>query len=93
MAVVTTVMPVFNGERHLLEALDSLAHQSRPPDRVIVLDDCSTDRTSKIVTGFKGLRCEYRLNEHNLGLLANHNRALELAVETDFLHFLHQDDV
>ena len=93
MAVVTTVMPVFNGERHLPEALDSLARQRRPPDRVIVLDDCSTDRTKEIVTGFRGLRCEYRLNEHNLGLLANHNRALELAVETDFLHFLHQDDV
>ena len=93
MAVVTTVMPVYNGEPHLAEALDSLARQRRQPDRVVVLDDGSTDRTREIVTGFKGLHCEYRLNEQNLGLLANHNRALELATETDYLHFLHQDDV
>jgi len=93
MPVVTTVMPVYNGEPHLAEALDSLARQRRRPDRVVVVDDGSTDRTREIVTGFKGLHCEYRLNDHNLGLLANHNRVLELAPETDYLHFLHQDDV
>jgi glycosyltransferase involved in cell wall biosynthesis len=93
MAVVTTVIPVFNGEPHLAEALESLACQSRQPDRVVVLDNCSTDRTREIVTGFKELRCEYRLNERNLGLFGNHNRALELAAETDYLHFLHSDDV
>jgi glycosyltransferase involved in cell wall biosynthesis len=93
MNVITTVMPVYNGEPHIAKALDSLARQSRPPDRVVVLDDGSTDRTREIVTSFKDLRCEYRLNERNLGLFGNHNRALELAAETDYLHFLHQDDV
>ena len=86
-------MPVYNGEPHLAEALDSLARQTRRPDRVVVLDNCSTDRTQEIVADFKGLQCEYRLNERNLGLFGNHNRALELAVETDYLHFLHVDDV
>jgi glycosyltransferase involved in cell wall biosynthesis len=93
MALVTTVMPVYNGEPHLAEALDSLARQTRRPDRVVVLDDFSTDRTREIVTGFKELHCEYRLNDRNLGLFGNHNRALELVTETDYLHFLHQDDV
>ena len=93
MAIVTTVIPVFNGERHITKALDSLARQSRPPDRVVVLDDGSTDCTREIVTSFKGLHCEYRRNERNLGLFGKHNRALELAAETDYLHFLHQDDV
>jgi glycosyltransferase involved in cell wall biosynthesis len=93
MAVITTVIPVYNGEPHITEALYSLARQRRRPDRVVVLDNCSTDRTREMVTGFKGLRCEYRLNERNLGLFGNHNRALELAAETDYLHFLHTDDV
>jgi glycosyltransferase involved in cell wall biosynthesis len=93
MALITTVIPVFNGEPHLAEALESLARQSRLPDRVVVLDNCSTDGTREIVAGFKRLRCEYRLNESNLGLFGNHNRALELAAETDYLHFLHVDDV
>ncbi len=93
MAVITTVMPVYNGEPHLVEALDSLARQTRRPDRVVILDDHSTDRTREIVTAFKELHCEYRLNERNLGLFRNHNLALKLAAETDYLHFLHQDDV
>jgi glycosyltransferase involved in cell wall biosynthesis len=93
MPVVTTVIPVYNGEPHLLEALESLARQTRRPDRVVVFDDYSSDRTREIVTGFKKINCEYRLNEKNLGLFGNHNRALELAAETDYLNFLHQDDV
>jgi glycosyltransferase involved in cell wall biosynthesis len=93
MNIITTVMPVYNGEPHIAKALNSLALQTRPPDRVVVLDNCSTDRTREIVNSFKSLRCEYRLNECNLGLFGNHNRALELASETDYLHFLHVDDV
>lgn len=93
MPTVTTVMPVYNGEPHLITALESLARSTRRPDRVVVLDNCSTDRTREIVTGFAGLQCEYRLNERNLGLFGNHNRALDYAAETDYLHLFHADDV
>jgi glycosyltransferase involved in cell wall biosynthesis len=91
--IITTVMPVYNGEPHLLAALDSLARQTRKPDRVVLLDNCSTDRTREIATNYQELPVEYRLNERNLGLFGNHNRALELAAETDYLHIFHADDV
>jgi len=88
-----TVLPVYNGERFLLQTLESIAAQTVRPDRLIVLDNCSTDRTPDIIRDFKGLPCEYIRNPKNLGLFGNCNRALEYAPETEYLHFLCADDL
>ncbi len=93
MPVLTCVIPVFNGERFLRATLQCLAAQTRRADRVIVLDNCSTDRTRQVVEDFTELACEWRSNERNLGLLGNANRALEFARETDYLHLLMADDL
>jgi glycosyltransferase involved in cell wall biosynthesis len=90
---ITTVIPVYNGERYLTETLNSLAHQTRRPDRVIIVDDGSTDRTREIALQFKGLSCEWAPNERNVGLFPNHNLALRFAAETRFLHILHANDL
>jgi glycosyltransferase involved in cell wall biosynthesis len=83
---------VFNGEKHLAATLQSIAAQTRRPDRLIVLDNCSTDGTRRVVEQFTALPCEWRQNETNLGLFGNLNRALEFASATRYLHLLHADD-
>ena len=93
MSHLTTVIPVFNGEPYLRSTLQAVADQTRPPDRLLVLDDCSTDRTPQTVKECEEIRCEYLRNPRNLGLFANHNRALEFTEETDFLHILHANDL
>src|ERR1044071_1146080 len=93
MQTLTTIIPVFNGERFIVETLKSVARQTRKPDRVIVLDNCSTDSTPQLVAGFSGLRCEWIQNQRNLGLFGNLNRALQFADQTTFLHLLHADDL
>jgi glycosyltransferase involved in cell wall biosynthesis len=90
---ITTTIPVRNGERFLLETLQSLASQTRPSDRIIVLDNCSTDATPRIVEGFKGLPIEYIRNPSDLGLFGNLNRCLDFSAETDYLQILHADDL
>jgi glycosyltransferase involved in cell wall biosynthesis len=90
---VTTIIPAFNGERFLAATLESLAAQKRQPDRVVLLDDGSTDRTAELARAFVPLRVEVVPNERNLGLFGNHNRALTYAAETDYLHILHADDL
>lgn len=87
-----TVIPVFNGEPFLEQTLASIARQTRRPDRVVVLDNCSTDRTPEIVKNFTGIKCEFIRNPTNLGLFGNLNRSLNFAVETEFLQVLHADD-
>jgi glycosyltransferase involved in cell wall biosynthesis len=92
MSHVTTVIPVFNGERHLPVTLDSLAAQTRRPDRVVIINDASTDRTEEVAMSHPVIRCEVRENPRNLGLFPNHNRVLELAPECELLHLLHAND-
>lgn len=94
---ITTVIPVFNGEQFLPATLASVAAQTRLPDRLVVIDDCSTDRTREVVAAFlerhPQLNGELRRNERNQGLFGNLNRCLELAPETDLLHLLLADDL
>lgn len=90
---IITIIPVFNGEKFILQTLESVAAQTLRPDRVVVIDNCSTDSTEKIVKEFAGFKCEWQRNPTNLGLFGNCNRALEFAEETDYLHVLHADDL
>ena len=93
-SVLTTGIPVFNGEKYIRAALESLHAQTRPPDRVVVFDNCSTDKTREVVEAFKGLKdLELRTSSRNIGGLPNFNRTLELASQTDYLHILSCDDL
>ena len=88
-----TVIPVYNGERFIRQTLESVARQVLRPDRLIVLDNCSTDGTEKIVKEFKPIQCEWIRNPQNLGLFGNCNRALEFARQTKYFHLLCADDL
>ncbi len=90
---IITVIPVYNGEKFIRQTLDSVAKQTVRPDRLIVLDNCSTDGTEKIVRNFEPIKCEWFRNATNLGLFGNCNRALEFAPETNYLHLLCADDL
>ncbi len=90
---IITVVPVYNGGEFILPALESVARQTLRPDRVIILDDGSTDDSEQKVKGFKAIPVEWVRNEKNLGLFGNSNRALTYADQTEYLHMLHQDDV
>lgn len=88
-----TVIPVYNGERFLLRTLQSVAAQTVRPERLVVLDNCSTDDTEKIVREFSAIKCELIRNPKNLGLFGNMNRALDFAEQARYLHILCADDL
>src|SRR5437016_965881 len=90
---IITVIPVFNGEKFIGATLESVAKQTVQPDRLIVIDNCSTDATEQIVKGFQRIKCEWIRNPKNLGLFGNCNRALEFAAEAKYLHLLCADDL
>lgn len=89
---ILTAVPVWNGEQFIEQTLDSIARQTLRPDRVVVLDNCSTDRTEEIARNFKGITCEFIRNPTNLGLFGNFNRALDFADQAEYLQILHADD-
>lgn len=89
---ILTAIPTYNSEKFIVQTLESIARQTLRPDRVVVLDDGSTDRTEALVKGFKGISCEFVHNPANPGLFENFNRCLDLAPQTEFLQILHADD-
>lgn len=87
---ITCVIPCYNAERFLREALDSVFAQTLPPTEVIVIDDGSTDRSAEVAARFEG-RISY-VHQPNAGPAAARNRGIELARE-GFIAFLDADDV
>lgn len=91
MAVrVGVVVPVFNGERFLPEAIESVLAQDWVDRETIVVDDGSSDGTPALLEGFRG-RGVRTLRQENAGQAAARNRGVA-ASEADLIAFLDHDD-
>jgi glycosyltransferase involved in cell wall biosynthesis len=90
---LTIVLPTYNHGHFIAEAIDSLYAQSRKPDRIIVLDDASTDNTADVIKqyGNQVPGIEFIRGSQNRGVIAMLNRGLSLA-DTEFVSFLAADD-
>jgi len=76
---VSVVMAVFNGEKYLGQAIDSILGQTFTDFEFIIVDDGSTDATSQIIQGYGDARIRFILNEENIGLTRSLNKGLSLA--------------
>jgi glycosyltransferase involved in cell wall biosynthesis len=78
---VSIGMPVFNGEKYLKEALDSILAQTYRDFELIISDNASTDRTEQICRKYatEDSRIRYYRNERNIGCPKNFNRVFELS--------------
>ena len=50
---ISIITAVYNGEKYLLEQLNSYISQERLPDELVICDDVSTDKTVSIISDFK----------------------------------------
>ncbi|WP_187264253.1 glycosyltransferase family 2 protein [Pontibacter beigongshangensis] len=80
MAALTVLMPVYNAERFVAEAIESILQQTFQDFEFLIIDDGSTDQTAAIVTGFDDCRIKFVQNERNLGISATLNNGIELAI-------------
>ena len=76
---VTVLMTVFNGERHLREAVDSVLRQTFGDFELVIVDDGSTDGTAALLAAISDPRVRVTHNDENLGLTPSLNRGLGLA--------------
>jgi len=89
-APVSVIIPVYQGERYLGEAVESALAQTRAPAEVIVVDDGSTDGSAAVARSF-GDRIRL-LSQPNRGTAAARNHGLERASQP-VIAFLDADDV
>jgi glycosyltransferase involved in cell wall biosynthesis len=95
MKTLGVVIATYNGERFIEAQLKSLVDQIRPPDELIINDDCSADRTLDIVTEFAKAApfpVKIHVNGRRLGWAANFMAATSLCSQ-ELIAFCDQDDV
>lgn len=88
--LISCIVPVFNGERYLREALDSILKQNHRPLEIIVADDGSTDETRLIAESY-GEPVRF-VTQPTAGPPATRNLGLDTA-QGDFIAFLDADDL
>lgn len=89
---LTVIIPTFNGERYLRDALNSLRMQRCQNFEVILIDDGSTDQTVAIAQSFLGrLPLQIVDNQHSGSWTQSTNLALDIATG-EYISILHQDD-
>lgn len=93
MPTLSIGVPVYNGERYLRQALDSLLSQSFADFEVLITDNASTDATAEIAAEYAALDPRIRLhrNRDNVGAAANFNLAFGLTSGRYFKWAAHDD--
>jgi glycosyltransferase involved in cell wall biosynthesis len=95
MDLVTVIIPTFNSERFVSDAIDSVIAQNYPKIEIIVVDDGSTDRTVKVVQQrLQGASLNWRIIAlgNNMGPSAARNAGLRAASGL-WIQFLDSDDL
>lgn len=76
---VSVVMPVYNGEDYLNEAIESILTQTYENFEFIIINDGSTDSSEEIIQSYNDSRIIYLCNEKNYGICYTLNRGLKEA--------------
>ncbi len=92
--LVSVIMPIYNAEKHLTAALDSIFNQTYKNIEIVLVDDCSKDSSAEIIKELQKTHPEivYFIQERNMGAGAARNKALELA-KGRYAAFLDSDDI
>ncbi len=83
---------MYNGEKHLREAIDSILNQTYANLELIIVDDASTDGTQKIIHSYTDSRIKYHRNENNLRIVQSLNKGIEIA-NGEYIARMDADDV
>lgn len=77
--LVTVLMPVYNGEKYLKEAIKSILNQTFRDFEFLIIDDGSIDKSAEIIASFNDTRIRLERNEANLGLIKTLNKGFRLS--------------
>ena len=91
---ISVVMPAYNSEKYISEAIESILNQTFTDFEFIILNDGSTDNTAKIISEYAGKdkRIKFVNNEQNKGLVGVLNEGLDLA-NGEYIARMDSDDI
>lgn len=92
---VSVALATFNGAQYLQEQLDSLVHQTRTPDELVICDDGSSDGTTEIIEAFakhSPFTVKFKRNPSTMGYTGNFEECIR-GCSGDVVFICDQDDV
>lgn len=89
---VTVLMPAYNAEKYLNEAIDSILNQTYSDFDFLIINDGSNDRTDKIIRSYEDRRIKYLKNKDNIGVTETLNRGLD-HISSEYIVRMDADDV
>ncbi len=89
MNTISVIIPVFNRAAMVMEAVRSVACQSRPADEIIVVDDGSDDGSGEAAAGMSGVAL---VKQRNMGISSARNSGIR-AASGHYIAFLDSDDL
>lgn len=90
--LVSIIMPTYNAETYITRSINSVINQTYTEWELIIVDDCSTDKSIDIILGFEDCRIRFFKNSCNRGAAVSRNRALREA-QGKWIAFLDSDDI
>ena len=90
--LVSIIIPAWNAERYVREAVDSALAQTHPNCEVIVVDDGSTDGTEGVLRSYRDAGRIHYIRQANKGLAGARNAGIRAAAG-EYVAFLDSDDI
>ena len=88
---VSIIIPTFNSEKYIAQAIESVLHQTFTNFEIILVDDASQDSTLRIVRSFNDPRIKILANKQNRGVSYSRNRGIKEA-QGKWIGLLDSDD-
>ncbi len=92
MPLVSILMPAYNSERFIGEAIDSILNQSYTNFELIIFDDGSSDGTRKVIESYNDSRIVKVLSDENFGVVKARNEMIDRA-RGKYIALMDADDI
>lgn len=92
MPKVSVIMPVYNAEKYVLKAINSILNQTFQDFELIIIDDCGTDNSMNIVKDIDDSRIRVLSNDKNYGISYSRNKGIRNATG-EYIALMDDDDI
>lgn len=92
MIKISVVMPAYNAEKYIGQAIESILNQTYSNFEFIIINDGSNDKTKEVILSYKDDRIIYLENERNFGIVVTLNKGLEKA-NGEYIARMDADDI
>ena len=90
--MISVILSTYNDEKTIFNCIKSILNQTHQNFELIIINDCSTDETGKVIQSFSDKRIVFLENEKNIGRSSSRNKGIARA-KGEFIAIIDGDDI